>query len=59
MVALDVIVDTVADSVGLKTLPLAFVSAPVWYTAPDVTNPREVAERDEATACFPETHSID
>jgi hypothetical protein len=56
---LDVIVEAAPDPVALETLPLAFVSAPVWYTAPAVTNPREVAERDEATACFPETHSID
>jgi hypothetical protein len=57
--ALDVIVAVATALVGLEILPLAFVSASVWKAAPAVTIPREVAGRDEATACFPETHSID
>jgi hypothetical protein len=57
VVALCVIVAVAEEPVSLDTLTLAIVWDPDWKTAPAVTIPSEVANSEDATACFPETHS--
>jgi len=57
VVALCVIVAVAEDLVSLDILTMAIVWDPDWKTAPVATIPKDVAKGEEATACFPETHS--